>query len=81
MAAEIKEQQLKQQETEATKPNSINSSHPPTRNQTTITVLYSTHFKKNYYSVENCWVLHLELKKANDNKKRAIQSNRKRKRS
>lgn len=81
IAAEKEEQRLKQQETEATKPILISSSHPPAGNQTTITVPYCTHCKKNYHSIDDCWVLHPELKKANDKKKRATQSNGKGKRS
>ncbi len=81
MAAEKEEQQLKQKETEANKLILISSSLPQAGNQTTITVPYCTHCKKNYHSIDDYWVLHLGLKKANDKKRRATQSNRKGKRS
>lgn len=81
MAAEKEEQRLKQQEAEATKPILISSSHPPAGNQATITVPYCTHSKKNYHSTDDCWVLHPELKNADDKKKSASQSNVKGKRS
>lgn len=72
MAAEKEEQRLKQQETEASKRILISSSHSPAGNQTTITVPYCTHSKKNYHPVDNCWVLHPELKKANDKKRQVM---------
>ncbi len=81
MTAEKEEQRLKQQETEATKPILISLSHPPAENQTTITVPYYTHCKKHYHLIDDCWVLHPKLKKANDKKRRATKSNKKRKRS
>lgn len=80
MAAEKEEQRLKQQEPEAAKSVLISSSHPPAGNQITITVPYCTHCKKNYHSVDDCWVLHPDLKKANDKKRRGTQSNGKGKR-
>lgn len=59
MTAEKEKQQLKQQDIEATKPILISSSHLLTGNQITITVPYCTHCKKNYYSIDHCWVLRL----------------------
>ncbi len=55
----------------------ISLSHAATRNQTIITIPYYTYYEKNYHSIDNCCVLHLESKKVNDKKRRAIQPNRK----
>lgn len=41
----------------------------PTDNKVTVTVPYYTHYKKNYHTVNNCWDLHPELRRA-ANKKR-----------
>lgn len=75
-----RKRRLKQQESEAAKSILISSSHPPVGNQTTITVPYCTHCKKNYHSVDDRWVLHPDLKKANDKKRGGTQSNGKGKR-
>lgn len=67
MAAKKEKQRMKYQE----KPKSayIRTGTKTNPDQVTFNVPYFTHCHKNYYTANNCWALHPDLKKQSNNKK------------
>ena len=68
IASAKKEQWFKQKKPKIAKFVLMSSFHSLTGNQIIITVLCYIHYKKNYYFMDNCWILYLNMKKANTKK-------------